>query len=124
MNKTLDCILGTVSVVIIIATLTAIACIVYPQEVIILKTEILTLKQISEEYNIAYQKVCYAARTGALKAVKRGTKYYASRQAANEYMGIENKEDDLKRDLEKVFILFKIDVILSTMKLLSLSVLW
>lgn len=65
-----------------------------------MKTEILTLKQISEEYNIAYQKVCYAARTGALKAVKRGTKYYASRQAANEYMGIENKEDDLKRDLE------------------------
>lgn len=65
-----------------------------------MKAEILTLKQMSEDYNIAYQKCCYAARTGALKAVKRGTKYYVSRQAANEYMGIDNNEDNLKRDLE------------------------
>lgn len=63
--------------------------------------EILTFKDIHSEYpDFSEQKLGFAAREGKLKAVKRGSKYYVTRSALNDYLGISNSDEELKKDLE------------------------
>ncbi len=66
-----------------------------------MREELLTLKQINVEYpEFSTQKLSAAIRKGELKAVKRGLPYYVTRQNLNTYLGINNSNADISKDLE------------------------
>jgi len=62
--------------------------------------ELLTVKQAHKENpDFSEQKINFAIRQGLLKAKKLGTKYYFSRSAWNEYLGVPVENETLKKDL-------------------------
>lgn len=66
-----------------------------------MREELLTLKQINIEYpQFSTQKLSASIRKGELKAVKRGLSYYVTRQNLNTYLGINNSNTDINKDLE------------------------
>lgn len=64
------------------------------------KQELLDLNQISEETNILVTTLQGDIRKQNLKAKKIGRKYMVNREDLNRYLGIENVDEILKRDLE------------------------
>ena len=66
-----------------------------------MREELLTVKMAVEEYpEFTTQKINFAIRQGALKAKKIGTKYYFTREALNQYLGIDNRDSGVEKDLE------------------------
>lgn len=64
------------------------------------RQELLDLNQISEETNILVTTLQGDIRKQKLKAKKIGRKYMVNREDLNRYLGIENVDEILKRDLE------------------------
>ena len=63
--------------------------------------ELLTTKKINEEYpQFSLQKLTFAIRNGQLKATKRGNTYFVTRKNLNLYLGIENSDEELQKNLE------------------------
>ena len=64
------------------------------------KFELLRTKQVAEELGKPLQFVQKIIREGILKATKSGKEYLVTRQDLNKYLGIENNDEFLKKDLE------------------------
>lgn len=64
------------------------------------KQELLDLNQIYEETNILVVTLQGDIRKQRLKAKKIGRKYMVTREDLNRYLGIENIDEMLKKDLE------------------------
>lgn len=64
------------------------------------KQELLDLNQIHEETGILVVTLQSDIRKQRLKAKKIGRKYMVTREDLNRYLGIENVDEILKRDLE------------------------
>lgn len=64
------------------------------------KFELLRTKQVAEELSQPLQFVQKIIREGRLKATKSGKEYLVTRQDLNKYLGIENVDEFLKKDLE------------------------
>ncbi|WP_370835545.1 DNA-binding protein [Clostridium tertium] len=64
------------------------------------KQELLDLNQIYEETGILVTTLQGDIRKQRLKAKKIGRKYMVTREDLNKYLGIENVDEILKRDLE------------------------
>lgn len=64
------------------------------------KQELLNLNQIHEETGILVVTLQSDIRKQRLKAKKIGRKYMVTREDLNRYLGIENVDEILKRDLE------------------------
>lgn len=64
------------------------------------KQELLDLNQINEETGILVATLQGDIRKQRLKAKKIGRKYMVTREDLNRYLGIENVDEILKRDLE------------------------
>lgn len=64
------------------------------------KQELLDLNQINEETGILVATLQGDIRKQKLKAKKIGRKYMVNREDLNRYLGIENVDEILKRDLE------------------------
>ena len=64
------------------------------------KQELLDLNQIHEETGIVVTTLQSDIRKQKLKAKRIGRKYLVTREDLNRYLGIENVDEILKRDLE------------------------
>ncbi|MBS5986579.1 DNA-binding protein [Clostridium sp.] len=64
------------------------------------KQELLDLNQIHDETGILVVTLQSDIRKQRLKAKKIGRKYMVTREDLNRYLGIENVDEILKRDLE------------------------
>ena len=64
------------------------------------KQELLDLNQIHDETGILVTTLQGDIRKQKLKAKKIGRKYMVTREDLNKYLGIENIDEILKRDLE------------------------
>ena len=64
------------------------------------KQELLDLNQIHDETGILVTTIQGDIRKQKLKAKKIGRKYMVTREDLNRYLGIENIDEILKRDLE------------------------
>lgn len=64
------------------------------------KQELLDLNQIHDETGILVTTLQGDIRKQRLKAKKIGRKYMVTREDLNRYLGIENVDEILKRDLE------------------------
>lgn len=64
------------------------------------KQELLDLNQIHDETGILVTTLQGDIRKKKLKAKKIGRKYMVTREDLNRYLGIENVDEILKRDLE------------------------
>lgn len=64
------------------------------------KQELLDLNQVHEETGILIVTLQGDIRKQRLKAKKIGRKYMVTREDLNRYLGIENVDEILKRDLE------------------------
>lgn len=64
------------------------------------KQELLDLNQVYEETGILVTTLQGDIRKQRLKAKKIGRKYMVTREDLNRYLGIENVDEILKRDLE------------------------
>lgn len=64
------------------------------------KQELLDLSQIHDETGILVTTLQGDIRKQKLKAKKIGRKYMVTREDLNRYLGIENVDEILKRDLE------------------------
>lgn len=64
------------------------------------KQELLDLNQIHDETGILVTTLQGDIRKQKLKAKKIGRKYMVTREDLNRYLGIENVDEILKRDLE------------------------
>ena len=84
------------------------------------REELLTVKQVHEEYpDFSEQKINFAIRQKTLKAIKRGTKYYFTRSAWNEYIGIPSNDESIKKDLEISNLKNRITIYENQMKMLK-----
>ncbi|WP_294403976.1 helix-turn-helix domain-containing protein [uncultured Clostridium sp.] len=64
------------------------------------KQELLKLFEVAEEVGLPLATIQKHVRTGMLKAKRNGRIYLVTRTDLNAYLGIENNEEVLKKDLE------------------------
>lgn len=64
------------------------------------KQELLKLCEVAEEIGVPVSTVQKHVRDGRLRATKNGREYIVIRKDLNKYLGIENNDDLLKKDLE------------------------
>ena len=64
------------------------------------KQELLKLFEVAEEVGLPLSTIQKHVREGKLKAKKNGRVYLVTRADLNSYLGTENNEEDLKKDLE------------------------
>ena len=64
------------------------------------RQELLKLSEISSEYGVQVATLQKHIRENRLKAKRIGRTYMVTRKDLNAYLGIENNEEDLKKDLE------------------------
>ena len=64
------------------------------------KQELLKLFEVAEEIGVPVSTVQKHVRDGRLRATKNGREYMVIRKDLNKYLGIENNDDLLKKDLE------------------------
>lgn len=64
------------------------------------RQELLKLSEISSEYGIQVVTLQKHIREKKLKAKRIGKTYMVTRKDLNVYLGIENNEEDLRKDLE------------------------
>lgn len=64
------------------------------------REELLKLFQVAEETGLPLATIQKHVRQGKLKAKRTGRIYLVTRKDLNAYLGIENNEEDLKKDLE------------------------
>ncbi|WP_294378203.1 helix-turn-helix domain-containing protein [uncultured Clostridium sp.] len=62
--------------------------------------ELLAVSEISSIYGVQPATIQKHIREHKLKAKKIGKKYMVTRRDLNVYLGIENNEEDLRKDLE------------------------
>lgn len=65
-----------------------------------MKQELLTIEQIAEETHLKPATIRTAIRTGELKGKRMGRTIKVLRQDLNNYLGITNDDEVLKKDLE------------------------
>lgn len=64
------------------------------------KQELLKLFQVAEETGLPLSTIQKHVREGKLNAKRNGREYLVTRSDLNKYLGIENNDDMLKKDLK------------------------
>lgn len=64
------------------------------------RQELLKLFEVAEEVGLPLSTIQKHVREGKLKAKRNGRIYLVARADLNAYLGTENNEEDLKKDLE------------------------